>query len=56
MASFAGKLRKGVKKYRKLVFELPLGMFMVNARVVFKHVRRKKVGIRAFQKELVGEL
>ena len=31
-------------------------MLVVNAGVVFKHIRRKKVGIRAFQKELVDEL
>ena len=56
MASYVSTLRKGAKWYRKLAFELLLGISLVNAWLVFKHVRHKKVSIRTFQEELVDKL
>ena len=56
MASYVSTLGKGVKWYRKLAFELLLGISLVNAWVVFKHVRRKKVSICIFREELVDKL
>jgi len=56
MTSYASTLRKGVKWYRKVAFELLLGMSVVNAWVVYKHITQKKIGIRAFRDELTSKV
>ena len=43
MASYITTMRKGVKWYSKLGIELILGVAVVNACVMYKHVTRKKI-------------
>ena len=56
MASYVTTLRKGIKWYRKLGLELLLGISMVNAWVVYKHVTKKTIKIRTFREEVVKDL
>lgn len=56
MASYATTLRKGVKWYRKLGIELLLGTAIVNAWVLYKHISKQKIQIRAFRESLAADL
>lgn len=56
LSSYATTLRKGVKWYRKLAMELLLGMCIVNAKVVYESINKKKVKIRNFRENLALHL
>ena len=49
-------MRKRVKWYRKLGIELILGVAVVNAWVMHKHVTHKKIQITSFQEKLAANL
>ena len=52
----ATSLRKGIKLYRKLSFEILLGMALVNSYLVFRLVSPRKIGLRQFKEELVEKM
>ena len=56
MVSYATTIRKGIKWYRKLGIQLPLGIFVVNALTVYKIATRKNINIRIFRQLLVAKL
>ncbi|XP_035228210.1 uncharacterized protein LOC118200356 [Stegodyphus dumicola] len=56
MGAYATTLRKGVKWYRKLGLELLLGVAVVNAWVVYRHVTKSKMKIRKFRERKVFQL
>ena len=51
MASYVATTKRGVKSYRKLGIELLLGMSIVNAWVMCKHISHKKIDIRTFREQ-----
>ncbi|VEN43200.1 unnamed protein product [Callosobruchus maculatus] len=56
MSSYHSVLRKGIKWYRKVAFEVILGTALVNSWIVFNMVSTTKVGIVAFRRQLAEEL
>lgn len=54
MKAYATPLRKGIKWYRKLAFELLLGASLVNAYVFYKYVTKGNLSITA-SKENIAE-
>ncbi|XP_066252466.1 piggyBac transposable element-derived protein 4-like [Euwallacea similis] len=56
MSSYHSSIRKGLKWYRKVVFELILGTTVVNAWVVYNMIAQTKIGIFQFRKELAESL
>ena len=49
-------LRKEIKWYRKLAFEILLGMALVNSYLVFRSVSPRKIDLRQFKKELIEKM
>ena len=49
-------LRKEIKWYCKLAFEILLGMALVNLYLVFRSVSQRKIDLRQFKKELVEKM
>ena len=56
MGAYAPVLRKGIKWYRKLAFELLLGVAVVNAYFIFKKYTAAQIGIREFREKLAFTL
>lgn len=52
MASYATCVRKGIKWYRKVAFELLTGVSVVNAYIIYKKVTSKKLTISKFREQL----
>ena len=49
-------LRKGIKWYRKLAFEILFGISVINAYLLYKSVSSKYIGLRVFKEKLVESL
>ena len=56
IGAYASVLRKGIKWYRKLAFELLLGVAVVNAYFIFKKHTATQIGIREFREKLAFTL
>lgn len=56
MKSYNSPLRKGVKWYRKLAFELLLGTAVVNAYHAHQEIANEKMTITKFREQIVSEL
>ena len=56
MSAYASVLRKGIKCYRRLAFELLLGVAVVNAYFIFKKHTATQIGIREFRVKLAFTL
>lgn len=54
MNAYSSPLRKSMKWYRKLAFELLLNISVVNAMFIFEKVSGKKVSITKFREKLVS--
>ncbi|GLV46243.1 hypothetical protein CBL_12320 [Carabus blaptoides fortunei] len=56
MSSYHTVLRRGLKWYRKLLFELLFGTSLVNAWLIYNKISSTKLSITAFRKTLAAEL
>lgn len=56
MASHHSPVRKTIRWYHKVVFELLLNTAVVNARIIFNKLTGKKVSIKNFREALVEDL
>lgn len=56
MAAYSCSLRRSIKWYRKIIFDLILSTAVVNSLFVFKSVRRKNIKITEFKESLVRQL
>lgn len=56
LKAYATPLRKGIKWYRKLAFELLLGTSLVNAYVLYKIVTKGDISITAFKEKVVESI
>ena len=54
--ALATSLRKGIKWYRKLAFEILLGMALVNSYLVFRSMSPRKIGLLQFKEKLVEKM
>ncbi|CAH1960999.1 unnamed protein product [Acanthoscelides obtectus] len=52
LKSYCSPLRKGVKWYRKLAFEILLGSAVVNAFILYKTVTKAKISITEFRQKI----
>lgn len=55
MSSYFIPLRKTIRWYHKLAFQLLLGTAVTNALVLYNEVTRKQVPISEFRQELIQE-
>lgn len=55
-SSVVTSLRKSIKWYRKLAFEILLGISIINAYLIFRSVSFRKIGLREFKEEIVESL
>ena len=55
-AAVATSLHKKIKWYRKLAFEILLGMALVNSYLVFRSMLPRKIGQHQFKEELVEKM
>lgn len=51
--SYNHTLRRGIKWYRKLAFELILGTSVVNAYILYKDVTKSKISITEFKENII---
>lgn len=56
LKSYSSPLRKGIKWYRKLAFEILLGTTVVNSYIVYKNVTKAKMSITEFREQLSASL
>ncbi|KAK9720029.1 Transposase IS4 [Popillia japonica] len=56
MSSYHTMLRKSIKWYRKLMFELLLGTTVVNSLIIYNMVSSIKLGITEFRRQLTEPL
>ena len=56
IGAYASVLRKGIKCYRKLAFELLLGVAVVNAYFIFKRHTATQISIKDFREKLAFTL
>lgn len=54
--AYSAPLRKGIKWYRKLVFELLLGTAVVNAYILYRSITKGKISITEFREKIVEGL
>lgn len=56
MSSYYTCLRKTIKWYKKVVFEIILGIAVVNSWVIFQNNTKKKIDMLAFRDQLIHSL
>lgn len=56
MSSYHSVLRKGLKWYRKLIFELLFGTCVINSWVIYNKMFNDKLSITQFRRKLIREL
>lgn len=56
LKAYSAPLRKGIKWYRKLVFELLLGTAVVNAYILYRSITKGKISITEFREKIVEGL
>lgn len=56
MSSYCTPLRKTIRWYHKVVFELLLSTAVVNSWIIFKHFHLKQIEINEFREQLVLEM
>lgn len=54
--SYSNALRKGVKWYRKLAFEILIGTNTVNALYVYKNLSQENISITTFKEQIIQGL
>ncbi|KAI5728181.1 hypothetical protein M8J77_012602 [Diaphorina citri] len=55
MTSYASTIRKGVKWYRRVAFEILLGMSVVNSWIVYRKATNKKIQMKKFREMMVSD-
>lgn len=53
LKAYSTPLRKGIKWYRKLAFELLLGTSLVNAYILYKKVTKGNISITGFKEQII---
>lgn len=56
LKAYSSPLRKGIKWYRKLAFELLLGTSLVNAFILYKKITKDTISITSFKEQIVEGL
>lgn len=56
LASYGSPIRKCVKWYKKVAFELLLNLAVVNARVIFNEVKESNISMMTFRKKICEQL